>query len=65
VAAESAGSNQCEFPTPRTWIGGASGDQGQRILAIGEFADATFWQRRSAFAAVAAFAYGQDVRGVK
>jgi hypothetical protein len=42
-----------------------SRNQGQRVLAIGDFADATFWQRRTAFAAVAAFAYSQGVRRVK
>jgi hypothetical protein len=40
-------------------------NQEQRILAIGDFANATFWQRRPAFAAVAAFAYSQGVRPVK
>jgi hypothetical protein len=40
-------------------------NEGQRVLAIGDFADATFWQRRLAFAAVAAFAYSQGVRRVK
>jgi hypothetical protein len=42
-----------------------SRNQGQRVLAIGDFADATFWQRRTVIAAVAAFAYSQGVGGVK
>jgi hypothetical protein len=40
-------------------------NQGQRVLVIGDFADATFGQLRAAFAAVAAFAYSQGVRRVK
>jgi hypothetical protein len=40
-------------------------NQGQRVLAIGDFADATFWQRRPVIAAVAAFAYSQGARRVK
>jgi hypothetical protein len=45
--------------------GRGSGDQGQRVLVIGDFDAATFWQRKAAIAAVAAFAYSQGVRGVK
>jgi hypothetical protein len=40
-------------------------DKRQLILAIGNFDTATFWQRRPAFEAFAAFAYGQGVCGVK
>jgi hypothetical protein len=42
-----------------------SRNQGQRVLAIGDFADATFWQRNPSFAAVTAFAYSQGVHRVK
>jgi hypothetical protein len=40
-------------------------NNGQPVLAIGNFDIATFWQRRPAFAAIAAFAYSQGVRRVK